>query len=89
MDVRCIFFHGHVRAFQPRKTHLRDGRRAVSQQPGLEVRIGPGPGHYLGTHVGADFVLVVIDDGIQGSLIHQTFFGQQGFQRLYPQLHIR
>jgi hypothetical protein len=56
VHVRRVLDDAHV-ALGARDPELSDGRRAVGEQPVLELGVGPRPRHDAGTLMRADPVL--------------------------------
>jgi hypothetical protein len=60
----------------------------VFEQGLLERLIKPSLGDDLCAIVGSDLGLICLDDGIECGRIDIAFFGQDGFERADPQLHL-
>ena len=61
----------------------------VFQQPSLELGVGPGAGDDAGADMRADLGLEGLDDLVERGRIDIALFGQDGFERAHPQLHVR
>ena len=79
MQIICLFYHHNMFALAAIMIQLIQQCICIVQQTGLKGIITPGAGHQSSTNLGTDFILVGINDQLQGSRINKAFFGQQGF----------
>ena len=79
MQIICLFHHHNMFTLAAIMIQLIQQCICIVQQTGLEGIITPGAGHQSSTNLGADFILVGINDQLQGSRVNKAFFGQQGF----------
>ena len=79
MQIICLFYHHNMFALAAIMIQLIQQCICIVQQTGLKGIITPGAGHQSSTNLGADFILVGINDQLQGSRINKAFFDQDGF----------
>ena len=83
-----VLDHHHVLALRAAVAQFGDRGGGVFEQPLFVGRIGPGAGHHSRAVARADFVLVVIHQGVERGAVHQPFFDQQGFERFHAQREV-
>lgn len=71
-------------ALTPAEIKFTQNRVSIGQKPGFERVISPGPGNQTRAYLRADFILVGVNDELQGGRVNQTLFSKDGFQSLDP-----
>ena len=89
MHMICIFHHHNMFTLTAIMIQLVQKRVCIIYKPCPEPFITPGTGDQSSANLGADFILIGINDQLQGSRIHKIFFSQDGFQGLNTQLGFR
>jgi hypothetical protein len=84
-----ILDRDHVIAAAPTIAELRYRRGGISQKALFVCGINPGSRYHARSVPRTDFVPLGINQGIEGSRVHQPFLDKQRFERLDSQAGIR
>ena len=88
MKLGRVFNNHNMFPLTAAEVKFSQNRVCICKQAGLERGICPSPGNKTSPNLWADFILIGINDQLQGGRVNQAFFGEDRFQCLKPQLRV-